>query len=198
MSGKLVVFEGLDNVGKSSQLEILEGILTLDEIDYKIFKFPDRNTITGNLLDSYNSQLVDLEPHAANLLFAANRWEKQAEIKHYLDHGFLVLTDRYFFSGCAYSCGADNLDLNWTLQVNKGMISPDLVLYCHATEENRLRRSMNKTSQRNGSVDIQRNIENVYTKLKYDKWVDIDCNRTIPDISLDIQNHIKKLLEKST
>lgn len=198
MKGKLVVFEGLDNVGKTSQLEILKGILTLDQIDYKIFKFPDKNSITGNLLDSYNSQHVDLDPRTAHLLFSANRWEKQQEILHLLSRGFLVLVDRYFFSGCAYSCGAHNLELNWCIQSDSGMVLPDLVFYCHATEENRLKRSMNESGQRYDSVEVQRKIHNAYTVFKNERWVDIDCNGSIWDISLDIQKCIKKILANST
>lgn len=127
--GKLILIEGLDRTGKTTQSTIL-----LDRLkpNAALIKFPDRTTPIGNLINRY---LVDKEfklpDQAAHLLFSANRWEVAETIKDLLLQGKHVILDRYVYSGIAYSAakGIKNMDLNWCLQPDKGLLKPDLTLF---------------------------------------------------------------------
>lgn len=96
--GLLILFEGLDRSGKSTQARQLS-------IENTYIKFPgkivptaeanlatrpnfmtvrgrilndtlvDRSTNIGQLLDRFLRNEIELEDHAAHLLFVANRWE---------------------------------------------------------------------------------------------------------------------------
>ena len=46
---------------------------------------------------------AELDDRAVHLLFAANRWEKAAEIRQLLSQGKTIVCDRYSFSGIAYT-----------------------------------------------------------------------------------------------
>jgi dTMP kinase len=75
--GALIVLEGLDRSGKTSQssrlLTYLEGLGHSAEL----WRFPDRSTNVGQMISSYLSNKSQLDDHTIHLLFSANRWEKR-------------------------------------------------------------------------------------------------------------------------
>ena len=101
--GALIVFEGCDRVGKSTQCRKLVEKLAKRGAAAKLMKFPgmfdearflhveyflvykcsiilphrslDRSTVIGKQIDDYLQQKVELPDPAVHLLFAANRWE---------------------------------------------------------------------------------------------------------------------------
>eukprot|EP01055_Gregarina_sp_Pseudo9_P005380 Gregarina_sp_Pseudo_9__5379@NODE_651_length_2424_cov_636_447799_g614_i0_p2_GENE_NODE_651_length_2424_cov_636_447799_g614_i0NODE_651_length_2424_cov_636_447799_g614_i0_p2_ORF_typecomplete_len233_score19_87Thymidylate_kin/PF02223_17/1_8e40KTI12/PF08433_10/0_64KTI12/PF08433_10/94AAA_33/PF13671_6/0_19APS_kinase/PF01583_20/0_82APS_kinase/PF01583_20/1_1e03_NODE_651_length_2424_cov_636_447799_g614_i025699 len=133
MRGLFVVFEGLDKCGKTTQSELLTKCLqeSLGGADRVVkIQFPDRQTRVGAILDSYlKGEDTDIDPHAAHLLFSANRWEWHNRLRNLLDSGITVICDRYAHSGVAYSVGALRFDPAWCLSPDKGLIAPDVVYY---------------------------------------------------------------------
>ena len=75
--GALVVLEGLDRCGKTTQssrlVQYLEGLGHSAEL----WRFPDRTTSVGQMISSYLSNKSQLDDHTIHLLFSANRWEKR-------------------------------------------------------------------------------------------------------------------------
>jgi len=126
--GILIVFEGSDRTGKSTQSIIIKN--TLKELGYNVLhlNFPDRSTMTGNIIDKYLKNDIDLNSKACHLLFSANRWEKYDLIKNSLLNGYIVILDRYIYSGLAYSI-AKGEDLNWCKNSDIGLVEPDLIIY---------------------------------------------------------------------
>jgi dTMP kinase len=55
---------------------------------------PDRTTPVGAVLDAYLTRATSLEPCAAHLLFAANRWERSGDLCAALQRGTHVVVDR--------------------------------------------------------------------------------------------------------
>ena len=91
MRGKLVVFEGLDKAGKSTQCSRLVENLRYNGYEVRHIRFPgkfdcriqclacsyhlDRTTIIGKMIDAYLKGEESQEDHVIHLLFSANRWE---------------------------------------------------------------------------------------------------------------------------
>jgi dTMP kinase len=75
--GALIVLEGLDRSGKSSQcarlLSFLEGTGRATEG----WRFPDRDTSVGKMISAYLANESQLDDRTIHLLFSANRWEKR-------------------------------------------------------------------------------------------------------------------------
>lgn len=71
--GSLIVFEGLDRCGKTSQIGLLRQNPIFQNIVH--YNFPNRTTIIGQIIDSYLKCKSETEDHAIHLLFSANRWE---------------------------------------------------------------------------------------------------------------------------
>ncbi|KAL2148439.1 hypothetical protein VTH82DRAFT_2359, partial [Thermothelomyces myriococcoides] len=73
--GALVVLEGLDRSGKTTQVKLLEQRFVELGRKVKVMRFPDRTTPIGRMIDSYLKSQVEMEDHVIHLLFSANRWE---------------------------------------------------------------------------------------------------------------------------
>ncbi|XP_064239517.1 thymidylate kinase isoform X3 [Aotus nancymaae] len=74
--GALIVLEGVDRAGKSTQSRKLVDALCALGHRAELLRFPDRSTEIGKLLSSYLEKKSDLEDHSVHLLFSANRWEQ--------------------------------------------------------------------------------------------------------------------------
>jgi dTMP kinase len=73
--GALILLEGLDKAGKSTQCTRLT--TSLEALGHKVLhlRFPDRTTPIGKMIDAYLKGGSEVEDHAIHLLFSANRWE---------------------------------------------------------------------------------------------------------------------------
>lgn len=89
--GALVVLEGLDRCGKSTQSnklhKYLEGLGHLAEL----WRFPDRTTSVGQMISSYLSNQSQLDDRAIHLLFSANRWEKRLVVLFYIPNAMWII-----------------------------------------------------------------------------------------------------------
>ncbi|KAK3360397.1 thymidylate kinase-domain-containing protein [Lasiosphaeria hispida] len=134
--GALVVLEGLDRSGKTTQVKLLEQRFVELGKKVKVMRFPDRTTPIGQMIDNYLKSQVDMDDHVIHLLFSANRWEAAKSITTLLTAGVTVLCDRYYYSGIVYSSAKQNpsLSLPWARAPEVGLPRPDLVLFLDLEE----------------------------------------------------------------
>ncbi|XP_053453241.1 thymidylate kinase isoform X3 [Nycticebus coucang] len=74
--GALIVLEGVDRAGKSTQACRLVSALCSAGRRAELLRFPERSTEIGKLLSSYLGKKSEVEDHSVHLLFSANRWEQ--------------------------------------------------------------------------------------------------------------------------
>ncbi|XP_047403142.1 thymidylate kinase isoform X2 [Sciurus carolinensis] len=101
--GALIVLEGVDRAGKSTQGRKLVAALCAAGHRAELLRFPERSTEIGKLLSSYLEKKSELEDHSVHLLFSANRWEHVPSMKEKLGQGITLVVDRYAFSGVAFT-----------------------------------------------------------------------------------------------
>lgn len=127
--GQLILIEGLDRTGKTTQTELLVRRL---QPNVELIKFPKRDTPIGKIINEYltNSSYV-LPDQSVHLLFSANRWEVKDQIIKLLNEGKTVILDRYVYSGVAYSAAKETtgMDWQWCFAPDRGLIRPDLTLF---------------------------------------------------------------------
>lgn len=97
--GKLIVIDGTDGSGKTTQINLLIKRLKADGIKAKTIHFPHYNNFFGGfiahcLTEQYYN-FINVHPKIVSILYAADRWESSKEIKKYLDEGYVVVLDRY-------------------------------------------------------------------------------------------------------
>ncbi|CAL9731333.1 thymidylate kinase [Monosporozyma unispora] len=127
--GQLILVEGLDRTGKTTQTELLINRL---KPNVELIKFPKRDTPIGKIINEYltNANYV-LPDQSVHLLFSANRWEVKDQITKLLNEGKNVILDRYVYSGVAYSAAKETPGMNWQwcFAPDKGLLRPDLTLF---------------------------------------------------------------------
>ncbi|KAI9309290.1 thymidylate kinase [Cunninghamella echinulata] len=177
MRGRFVVIEGCDRSGKTTQCEMLVHALQQENEAVQLFKFPDRTTQTGKMIDSYLKQSIQMDDHAIHLLFSANRWEAMNNIKSLLEKGTTIIVDRYAFSGVAFS-SAKGLDFNWCKQPDVGLLVPDLVMFLDLSMEEAEKRG-GFGEERYEKRDLQLKVRNEFNQLMDDSWKIIDASQPI-------------------
>ncbi len=105
----LVVLEGLDGAGKSTQVRKLKEYLEHLYGSLEYIHFPRYDSeVYGGLISRFlrgdfgNNEAV--HPQLVALLFAEDRHRAAPEIRKALDQGGTVLLDRYVYSNIAYQC----------------------------------------------------------------------------------------------
>lgn len=84
--GALIVLEGLDRCGKTSQCGRLLSFIKESGRSVESWRYPDRDTGVGQMISSYLTNQTHLDDRAIHLLFSANRWEKRSArffVNHY-------------------------------------------------------------------------------------------------------------------
>ena len=150
--GALIVFEGVDRCGKTTQVGRLVARLGQNEKEdtasataasVVAMRFPDRTTRVGTLIDQYLQSTQELDDRAVHLLFSANRWEASTKMyKHLLDDKTTIVCDRYAYSGVAFSSakvdpqsGQPLLSMEWCQAPDKGLPAPDCVIFLDISQE---------------------------------------------------------------
>ena len=132
MSGRLVVFEGVEGAGKTTQLDRLIARLAGAGVAYKKFREPGGTPLGNWIRDGLLGQDWAVEPRAEALLFMASRAQLVAdEVRPALADGTLVLLDRFFLSTYAYQIGGRGLgdvDVRAANALATGGLVPDLTV----------------------------------------------------------------------
>jgi dTMP kinase len=97
--GKLIVIDGTDGSGKTTQMNLLSKRLKKEGLKVKTIHFPHYENFIGGfighcLTEQYYN-FINVHPKIVSLLYAADRWESREEIKKYLKEGYIVVLDRY-------------------------------------------------------------------------------------------------------
>lgn len=133
--GALIVLEGVDRTGKSTQCAKLVEYLQSTGHPAELWAFPDRTTTIGTVINRYLSNTIttttDVGDGCIHLLFSANRWEKRDKMIETLARGITLVVDRYAFSGVAYTVakGAPGLNREWCMAPDAGLVAPDAVFF---------------------------------------------------------------------
>ncbi len=100
MTGKFIVIDGIDGSGKATQTKLLAKRLTKAGIKTKTIDFPryGKNffgSLIGEYLAGAYGDFSEIDPRVASVLYAADRYESSAQIRAWLEAGYVVLADRY-------------------------------------------------------------------------------------------------------
>jgi len=139
----LVVLEGLDGAGKSTQVKKLKKYLesvcdSLEYIHFPRYEAPVYGELITRFLRGEFGSNDAVHPQLVALLFAEDRHGAADEIKAELSRGGSVLLDRYVYSNIAYQCAklkdsaeVENLR-DWIFNTefgNFGLPRPDLNIF---------------------------------------------------------------------
>ena len=139
----LIVLEGLDGAGKSTQINLLQKYFEERGVVVKYLHFPRFDSpVYGDLIARFLrgdlGSIDQVHPYLIALLFAGDRREAGDMIREWLKEGYCVILDRYLYSNIAFQCAkvkdkeeAENLrDWIFDTEYTKFAIpKPDLNLF---------------------------------------------------------------------
>jgi len=130
--GLLVVFEGAEGAGKSTQLRLLADWLGARGRDVVAVREPGGTIIGDEIRRILLDPNADIVPRSEALLFMASRAQLvEREIRPALESGATVLLDRFFLSTYAYQGvgrGIPEADLRASNAIATQGLVPDLTL----------------------------------------------------------------------
>lgn len=201
--GKFIALEGIDGSGKTVQAQKVvdalkekgyKAVLTKEPTDGVIGKFIKTDVLSGK---------VKLPPVAIQYLFSADRSVHQKEIEDYLKKGFVVVTDRYFWSAVCYGIADLKQVSDYYLTVlsvlspyNRFM-SADATFFLDIPINTALKR-IGKSDKHNEIYDNEAKLKKI--KKAYDflitrfskEFTRIDGDKSIKEVTDDLVKRIEK------
>lgn len=105
----LIVLEGLDGAGKSTQIDRLRTLLSGRGLACRYLHFPRFDApVYGELIARFLrgelGEVDRVDPYLVALLFAGDRADAAEQLREWLVAGEVVLLDRYVYSNVGYQC----------------------------------------------------------------------------------------------
>jgi dTMP kinase len=207
---KLIVIEGLDGAGKSTQISMLRDWFEAKHLKCRYLHFPRTDApffgeLIARFLRGEFGEIDQVDPYLVAMLYAGDRKDAAETISEWLNEGFNVILDRYTYSNIAYQCaktgdiGQANKLREWILNlefVHFGIPRPDINIFLDVpfqfTEkkltDNRLGddRSylLGSRDIHESSLDFQKNVRNTYLSVAEtdNKLQVINCGRSDKEI----------------
>ena len=199
----LIVLEGLDGAGKSTQVKMLDSDLQAAGRKTRFLHFPRYDApIYGDLIARFlRGDFGDndtVHPQLVALLYSLDRIDAAPIIRQWLDEGYCVILDRYVYSNIAFQCAklpdpeqSDRLRewiFNYEYEVS-GIPEPDFNIFLDVPikfvdrqlKHNRIGSDRDyldgKSDIHEASIEFQKKVRNIYLRqceLDSD-FIRIDC-----------------------
>jgi dTMP kinase len=221
--GKLIVIEGTDGSGKSTQFSLLTQRMELECRPFRRIVFPRYKEESSALIRMYlggqfGTNPSDVNAYAASSFYAVDRYAsyKQDWGKWYEDGG-LVMSDRYTTSNAVHQASKEPADkqatfLNWLYEFEYeklGLPRPDLVIYLDVPTDFTEKLMRGREAATNTKADIhEKDLAYLATCRKTGRaaaehygWTIINCvrdgqMRSIEDIHQEIYSHVMRCVEE--
>ena len=221
--GKLIVIEGTDGSGKSTQFRLLSEHLQQDAVAFKHIVFPRYQEESSALIRMYlggqfGTKPTDVNAYAASAFYAVDRFASyKMDWGQWYEDGGVVLSDRYTTSNAVHQTSKEAREkqgdfLGWLydFEYDKlGLPRPDLILYLDVPTDFSEKLLRHREQDTNTKADIHEKDtaylatcrESGRAAAAYYGWTVIQCvqdgqMRSIEDIHTEIYAHVKKCLEE--
>lgn len=221
--GKLIVIEGTDGSGKSTQFRLLTGRLAQEGKEFQKLVFPQYSEPSSALIRMYlggefGTKPTDVNAYAASAFFAVDRYASYKKVwGQWYENGGLILSDRYTTSNAVHQASKESPEtqaafLKWLYEFeydHLGLPRPDLTIYLDVPTDFTEMMMRRREQDTNTQADIhEQDMTYLATCRRTGKaaaefygWTVINCvkdgkMRTIEDIHEEIYRHVAACLEE--
>ena len=220
--GKLIVIEGTDGSGKSTQFRLLTGRLESEQVKFQKLVFPQYSEPSSALIRMYlggefGKSPSDVNAYAASAFYSVDRYASYRKVwGKWYEEGGLVVSDRYTTSNAVHQASKEPEDkredfLNWLydFEYDKlGLPRPDLVIYLDVPTDFTEKMLRHRETETHTQADIhEQDTQYLATCRRMGRaaaahygWTVIRCvrdgaMRSMEDIHKEIYRHVAACLE---
>ena len=220
--GKLIVIEGTDGSGKSTQFRMLWEHLQADQVSFQHIVFPRYKEDSSALIRMYlggqfGDKPSDVNAYAASSFYAVDRYASyKMDWGKWYEDGGRVLSDRYTTTNAGHQASKEPDEkqaafLSWLYDFEYeklGLPRPDLTIYLDVPTDFTEKLLRSREANTNTQADIhEKDMQYLATCRETGRkaaafygWTVIDCvkdgaMRSIEDIHREIYAHVQKCLE---
>ena len=220
--GKLIVIEGTDGSGKSTQFKLLTERVAREGKKFQRLVFPQYQEESSALIRMYLGGEFGTKPsavnaYAASAFYAVDRYASYKKVwGQWYENGGLVLSDRYTTSNAVHQASKEPEEkqaefLKWLYEFEYdklGLPAPDLVIYLDVPTDFTEKMMRSREAATNTHADIhEQDLQYLATCRRTGKaaaefynWTVINCvrdgaMRSIEDIHEEIYRHVLNCLE---
>lgn len=220
--GKLIVIEGTDGSGKSTQFRLLTDRLESEQVKFQKLVFPQYSEPSSALIRMYlggefGKSPSDVNAYAASAFYSVDRYASYRKVwGKWYEEGGLVVSDRYTTSNAVHQTSKEPEDkredfLNWLydFEYDKlGLPRPDLVIYLDVPTDFTEKMLRHRETETNTHADIhEQDMQYLATCRRMGRaaaehygWTVIRCvrdgaMRSMEDIHEEIYRHVAACLE---
>ena len=196
---KLITFEGIEGVGKSTQINLIEDWLIAQGYSVKLLREPGSTVFGEKIRELLLSKDSDINAVTELLLMFSARSEMISTHIHNAEEDF-ILCDRYYHASIAYQGFGRNLPLNFIDHLIEGIECPipDLTIIFDLDVQTGFARKANDVIDRieSSGVDFFENVRRGYQQLAIDRGEVqiIDASKPIDVISEQTKNLVKQAI----
>ncbi|HCC45660.1 MAG TPA: dTMP kinase [Gammaproteobacteria bacterium] len=198
-SGRFITIEGVEGVGKSTNLSLIESLVSARGFDVLVTREPG-GTMTGERIRKI---LLDKEEQAMTamtellLMFAARKQHVEEVIKPALSKGVWVISDRFTDSSYAYQGGGRQLGSKKVAKLEELVLNgfkPDLTLLLDLDVTAGLARATSDSSPDRFESEEREFFERVRTvflaRSKYDHYRVINSAQSMEAVQVELRKVI--------
>ena len=221
--GKLIVIEGTDGSGKSTQFKRLTEHLTADRQEFKTLVFPRYSGPSSAMIRMYmggefGTKPSDVNAYAASTIYAVDRYASyKQDWGQWYESGGLIVSDRYTTSNAVHQASKEPKEkqpefLKWLYDLEYerlGLPRPDLTLFLDVPTDFTEKLLRGREAATNTHADIhEKDMHYLATCRETGRaaadfygWTVIECvkngqMRSIEDIHEEIYRHVRYCLEE--
>ena len=222
--GKLIVIEGTDGSGKSTQFKLLTSRLEAENRASQKLVFPQYAEPSSALIRMYlggefGTKPSDVNAYAASAFYAVDRYASFKKVwGQWYEAGGLIVSDRYTTSNAVHQASKEPVEkqpefLKWLDDfeyAKLGLPCPDLIIYLDVPTDFTEAMMRRREADTNTKADIhEQDMDYLATcrrtgkaAAEYYGWTVIQCvkdgaMRSIEDIHEEIYRHVAACLEDS-
>ena len=213
--GKLIVFEGVDGSGKSTQYKLLCDRLEQQGVQFRKLVFPRYSEPSSALIRMYlagefGDKPGDVNAYAASTFFAVDRYASyMQDWREFYQAGGLIVTDRYTTSNAVHQASklpaeeqGDFIAWLFAFEYDRlGLPAPDLVLFVDVDLETALRHLRKREAETDTHADIherdaaylEASIQAARKAAALCGWRRLNGSDSIADIAQTVATEAEKL-----
>lgn len=195
--GKMIAVYGVNNIGKTTQAELLVKFLESQGKQASYLKYPvydlepEGPFINKYLRDPNFRKEHELSAEALQKKFSDNRKRYEDRLTARLTDGEWIVAEDYIGTGVAWGL-AWGADLDYLERINIDLLRPDICVFMHGKRFNTAIESDHQNETNSDRMKICKNFHQLLGERYH--WKQVAANQSVEKVAADIIRIVKNIL----